>query len=51
MRKLYDIILTAVKKSIVELARKSASIEANSACPLINYQPVETEKIRQLCKF
>lgn len=40
-----------VKKVVVKLAKRTASIEANTACLCLNYQPKETESIKQLRKF
>lgn len=39
------------KKAVVKLAKRTASIEANTACLCLNYQPKETESIKQLRKF
>ena len=39
------------KKAVVKLAKRTASLEANTACLCLNYQPKETESIKQLRKF
>ncbi len=40
-----------VKKVIVNMAKKSASMEANTACPCINFQPKEPQEVKKLRKF
>ena len=40
-----------VKKTIAFLAKKTASIEANTACPCIGYQPKEPQNVKKLRKF
>lgn len=40
-----------IKKVIAKIAKKSASIEANTACPLWNYQPKEPDELKKLRKF
>ncbi len=40
-----------VKKVVVKLARETASVEANTVCAGIYYQPKETESVKQLRKF
>jgi len=44
-------IRTIVKKALVELARKNATLEANTSCPLIGYQPKEPQAVKKLRKF
>lgn len=39
------------KKIVVKLAKRTASMEANTACVYFNYQPKETESVKQLRKF
>ncbi len=39
------------KKVVVKLARETASVEANTVCAGIYYQPKETESVKQLRKF
>lgn len=39
------------KKAVVKLAKRTASVEANTACLCLNYQPKETENVKQLRKF
>ncbi len=38
-----------IKKVIAKIAKKSASIEANTACPLWNYQPKEPDELNFFC--
>lgn len=40
-----------IKKTIADIAKKSASIEANTACPIMNYQPKEPQNVKKLRKF
>jgi cyclic lactone autoinducer peptide len=40
-----------VEKAIVKIARKSASVEANTACPCWGYQPKEPKQVKALRKF
>ena len=40
-----------MKKRVLERAKKTASVEANTACLCLNYQPKETESVKQLRKF
>lgn len=40
-----------LEKTIVRLAEKVASMEANTACMFIGYQPKEPQKIKELRKF
>mgnify|MGYP000854413648 FL=1 len=40
-----------VKKVVVKLVRETASVEANTVCAGIYYQPKETESVKQLRKF
>lgn len=44
-------IAVYVKKSIAKMARKSASIEANSVCSFFGFQPKESPEIKKLRKF
>lgn len=44
-------ITTTVKKAIAYLAKKSASVEANTACPYIGFQPKEPQAVKKLRKF
>lgn len=41
----------ALKIAIVNMAKKSATMEANTACPLMNYQPREPKTVKKLRKF
>ena len=42
---------TIVKKAIVSMAKKSASMEANTSCPIIGFQPQEPQAVKKLRKF
>lgn len=44
-------ITLIVKKTIARMAKRTASLEANTACPLIGYQPKEPEAVKKLRKF
>ena len=44
-------IKTKVKKTIAYLAKKSANMEANTACPCIGFQPKEPQTVKKLRKF
>lgn len=36
-----------IKKAIVNIAKKSAGMEANSACMLLNFQPKEPQDVKK----
>lgn len=40
-----------IKKAIIHVAKKSASMEANTACPLMGFQPKESQVVKKLRKF
>jgi len=40
-----------VKETIVHMAKKSARLEANTACAWLNYQPKEPVSVKKLRKF
>lgn len=40
-----------IKKTIAKIARTSAKVEANTACPLWHYQPKEPDELKKLRKF
>ena len=40
-----------IEKAIAMIARKSASVEANIACPLWAYQSKEPKRVKALRKF
>lgn len=44
-------ITRVVKKAIADMAKKFAVVEANTACPCINYQPKEPQSVKKLRKF
>lgn len=44
-------ITVTIKKAIVYMAKQSASMEANTACPLIGFQPKESQAVKKLRKF
>lgn len=39
------------KKAVADMAKKSAKMEANTACPCMNYQPKEPQTVKKLRKF
>lgn len=40
-----------VKKVVADMAKKSACMEANTACPCVNFQPKEPPDVKKLRKF
>ncbi len=44
-------ITRIVKKTIVNMAKRSAVVEANTTCPCINFQPKEPQSVKKLRKF
>lgn len=44
-------MLYLYKKAIVSMSKKSADMEANTACLIMNYQSKEQQKVKILCKF
>lgn len=44
-------ITMVVKKAIASIAKRTASMEANTTCPLIGYQPKEPQAVKKLRKF
>lgn len=44
-------ITDTIKRTVVYLVKKSASMEANTACPFIGYQPKEPKAVKKLRKF
>lgn len=40
-----------IKKAIASMAKKSAGMEVNTACPIMNYQPKEPQEVKKLRKF
>lgn len=40
-----------LKKALVSLAKKTASLEANTACTLLTYQEKEPEQVKKLRRF
>ena len=44
-------ITRVVKKAIANMAKRSAVMEANTACPCINFQPKEPQNVKKLRKF
>lgn len=43
--------MLGILKAIVAMAKKSASIDANTACAFLNYQPKEPQEVKKLRKF
>lgn len=46
-----QIIKNKIKRVVAYIAQKSAAMEANTACPLMNYQPKEPKAVKKLRKF
>ena len=44
-------ITRTLKKIVTNMAPKSASMEANTACPCMNFQPKEPQTVKKLRKF
>jgi cyclic lactone autoinducer peptide len=44
-------IVVGLSKKLVEISIKIATIDANTACPYITYQPQKPDKVKQLRKF
>ena len=44
-------LLTTVKKVVINVAKRSAVMEANTSCPLIGFQPKEPQAVKKLRKF
>ena len=44
-------ITMTIKKAIANMAIKSARMEANTACPCMNFQPKEPQAVKKLRKF
>ena len=40
-----------VKKAIANMAKKTASMEANTACPCMKFQPKEPQDVKKLRNF
>lgn len=44
-------VLATVKKAVINVAKRSAVMEANTSCPLMGYQPKEPLAVKKLRKF
>ena len=44
-------VVKKIELAVAGAARKSAGIEANTACPLWGYQPKEPKQVKKLRKF
>ena len=44
-------VVRVAKKQLVSLSRQVAKMDANSACPLICFQPKLPEAVKKLRKF
>lgn len=44
-------VVKKMEKAIAKMAKMSASVEANTACPCWNYQPEEPQNVKKLRKF
>ncbi|MCI8692765.1 MAG: cyclic lactone autoinducer peptide [Lachnospiraceae bacterium] len=40
-----------VEQVIAQIAKRSASVEANTACSFLGYQPKEPKQVKSLRKF
>lgn len=40
-----------IKQVVAGMAKKTAVMEANTACPFMNFQPEEPKAVRKLRKF
>jgi len=46
-----NFIVKKIEKVIVEMAKKTAIVEANTACSFFSYQKKEPENVKKLRKF
>lgn len=46
-----NLLIKGMEKFIAKMAKKAASIEANTTCPGIGYQHKEPPQIKKLRKF
>lgn len=46
-----NILYQKIGQNLVKVAKKFAIVEANTACPLLGYQPKESQAIKKLRKF
>lgn len=44
-------VTRTIKKAIAEMAKRSAHMEANTACPCMNFQPKEPQAVKEMRKF
>lgn len=44
-------IIMTIKKAVADMAQKSARMEANTACPCMNFQRKEPQAVKKLRKF
>lgn len=44
-------VKTTIKKAIASMAKRSAGMEANTACPCLGFQPKEPQAVKKLRKF
>lgn len=49
--KLREYLKKKMECGIANAARKAASVEANTACPCLGYQPKEPKQVKALRKF
>lgn len=46
-----NMVIKKMEKAIAGIAKMSASVEANTACPCWNYQSEEPQNVKKLRKF
>lgn len=44
-------VMKVAESVVARLAKKTAGIEANTACPILGYQSKEPQKVKELRKF
>ncbi|MCI6811444.1 MAG: cyclic lactone autoinducer peptide [Lachnospiraceae bacterium] len=44
-------ITRTIKRAVADMAKKSARMEANTACPCMNFQMKEPQAVKKLRKF
>lgn len=46
-----EVVKKGIEQAIAKIAKKSASVEANTTCPCLGYQPQEPKQVKALRKF
>lgn len=44
-------MIRIIKKAMINMAKRTATMEANTSCPLIGYQTKEPRAVKKLRKF